>query len=74
MPTVPAARVPAKVVLKAFSTRDCGRAAAISAAAEPSAGTVRESKVVKSSGLVMSTTTLPAKLSPRLASTSATAG
>ena len=39
-PTVPAARVPAKVVLKALSTRDCGSAAAISAAAEPSAGTV----------------------------------
>ena len=36
-------------------------AAAISAAAEPSAGTVRESKVAKSSGLVMSTTTLPAR-------------
>ena len=37
-PTVPAASVPAKVVLNALSTRDCGSAAAISAAAEPSAG------------------------------------
>src|SRR5690606_22685505 len=33
-PTVPAARVPAKVVLNALSTLDCGSAAAISAAAE----------------------------------------
>ena len=39
-PTVPAARVPAKVVLNAFSTRELGSAAAISAAAELSAGTV----------------------------------
>src|SRR4051812_39202552 len=73
-PTAPAARVPANVVLKALRTRDCGRAAAISAAAELSAGTVRESNVVKSSGLVMSTTTFPAKLSARAARTSATAG
>ena len=55
----------AKVVLNALSTRDCGRAAAISAAAEPSAGTTSESKVSKFSGLVMSTTTLPASWSPR---------
>ena len=61
-PTVPAARVPAKVVLNALSTRDCGSAAAISAAAELSAGTTRESKVSKFSGLVMSTTILPARL------------
>jgi hypothetical protein len=58
-PTLPAARVAAKVVLKAFSTRDAGRASAISAVAELSAGTVRESKVSKFSGLVMSTTILP---------------
>ena len=64
-PTVPAASVAAKVVLKALSTRDCGSAAAISAAAELSAGTIRESKVSKFSGLVMSTTILPARLSPR---------
>ena len=64
-PTVPAARVPAKVVLKALSTRESGRAAAISAAAELSAGTTRESKVSKFSGLVMSTTILPASCSPR---------
>ena len=73
-PTVPAARVAAKVVLNALSTRDCGRAAAISAAAELSAGTTRESKVSKFSGLVMSTTILPARLSPRWAMTSATGG
>ena len=64
----------AKVVLNALSTRDWGSAAAISAAAEPSAGTTSESKVSKFSGLVMSTTTLPASCSPRLATTSATAG
>jgi hypothetical protein len=73
-PTVPAASVPANVVLNAFSTRDCGSAAAISAAAEPSAGTVSESKVSKFNGLVMSTTTLPASCSPRWEMTSATAG
>jgi hypothetical protein len=39
-PTMPLLRMPAKVVLKAFRTRDCGRAAATSAAAELSAGTV----------------------------------
>ena len=61
-------------MLNAFTTRDCGSAAAISAVAELSAGTVRESKVSKSSGLVMSTTTLPARLAPRSASTDATAG
>ena len=55
-PTVPAARVPAKVVLNALITVESGRAAAIAAVAEPSAGTVSESKVSKSSGLVMSTT------------------
>jgi hypothetical protein len=73
-PAVPAARVAAKVVLKALSTCDCGSAAAISAAAELSAATVRESKVSKFSGLVISTTTLPASWSARLARTSATAG
>ena len=70
-PTVPAARVPAKVVLNALSTRELGSAAAISAAAELSAGTTRESKVSKFSGLVMSTTILPASCSPRWAMTSA---
>ena len=73
-PTLPAARVLAKVVLKAFSTRDVGRASAISAVAELSAGTVRESKVSKFSGLVMSTTILPARVSPRSAMTALTAG
>jgi hypothetical protein len=73
-PTVPAANVPARVVLNAFSTRELGSAAAISAAAELSAGTTRESKVAKFSGFVMSTTVLPASCSPRCAMTSATAG
>jgi hypothetical protein len=73
-PTVPAASVPANVVLNAFRTRDCGSAAAISAAAELSAGTTRESKVSKFSGLVMSTMILPANWSPRLARTSLMAG
>jgi hypothetical protein len=45
---VPAARVAAKLVLNALRTAECGSAAAISAAAELSAGTVRESKVWKS--------------------------
>ena len=74
VPTVPAARVPAKVVLNAFRTREFGRAAAISAAAELSDATTKESNVSKSSGLVMSTTILPARLSPRRAMTSGTAG
>ena len=52
----------AKLVLNALTTRDSGRAAAITAVAEPSAGTTSESKVSKFSGLVMSTTTLPARL------------
>ena len=73
-PTVLAARVAAKVVLNAFRTRDCGRAVAISSVAELSDGTVRESKVSKFRGLVMSTTILPARLSPRSAITAATAG
>ena len=73
-PTVPAASVAAKVVLKALTTRDWGSAAAICAAAELSAGTTRESKVSKFSGLVMSTTILPARLSPRWAMTSGMAG
>ena len=42
-----AARVAAKVVLNAFTTRDCGRAVAISSVAELSDGTIRESKVSK---------------------------
>ena len=63
-PTFLAASVAAKVVLKAFSTFDDGRAAASSAAAELSAGTVSESKVSKLSGLLMSTTVLPASWSP----------
>ncbi len=62
--TSPAARVAANVVLKALTTRAVGRAAAISAAAEESAGTVRPSKVAKSTGLVRSTTTVPAIASP----------
>jgi len=59
-PTVPDARVAAKVVLNAFRTVDPGSAAAISAAAELSGGTTRESKVSTFSGLVMSTTIFPA--------------
>src|SRR3954453_2025589 len=73
-PTVPDASVAANVVLNALSTRDCGSFAAISAAAELSDGTVSESNVLKSSGLVMSTTILPANWSLRSASTAATAG
>ena len=45
LPTLPEARVPANVVLNAFSTFDEGRAAAISAAAELSAGTTSPSNV-----------------------------
>ena len=45
---VPAARVAAKLVLNALRIAECGSAAAICAAAELSAGTVRESKVWKS--------------------------
>ena len=63
-PTLLGARVAAKVVLKAFSTFDDGRAAASSAAAELSAATVSESKVSKFSGLLMSTTVLSASWSP----------
>ncbi len=63
-----------KLVLKALSTRDCGSRAAITAVAEPSAGTTSESKVSKFNGLVMSTTTLPASASPRWVSTSSIAG
>jgi hypothetical protein len=73
-PTSPDASVPANVVLNALSTRALGRAAAISAAAELSAGTVRESNVSKFSGFVMSTTILPASWSPRSAMIDATAG
>jgi hypothetical protein len=73
-PTVPEASVAAKVVLNALRTRDCGRAAAISAAAELPAGTTSESNVSKSSGLVRSTTTLPASASPSVETMSATAG
>jgi len=47
VPTSPACRVRAKVVLNAFSTREWGRAAAISVAAVESAATVKESKVAK---------------------------
>ena len=71
---MPDARVAAKLVLKALTTREEGRAAAISAAFEESAGTTRESKVSKFTGLVMSTTTLPASCSPRSAMIPATAG
>ena len=56
--------VAANVVLNALRTRESGSAAAISAVAEPSAATVRESNVWKSSGLVTSTTTLPARPGP----------
>jgi hypothetical protein len=52
-PILPADSAAANVVLKALSTRDCGRAAAMRAAAELSAATVRESKVSKFSGLVI---------------------
>lgn len=64
-PILPVARVAAKVVLKALSTREFGRAAASSAAAEESVGTVRESNVSKFTGLVMSTTIRPASCSAR---------
>jgi hypothetical protein len=73
-PSVRAASVAANVVLNALSTRDCGSAVARAAAAELSAGTTSESNVSKSSGLVMSTTTLPARWSPWSASTCARAG
>src|SRR5262249_47547428 len=63
---VPEARVAARLVLNALTTRDCGSDAAICAAAELSAGTVSESKGWKFSGLGMSTTTLPASWSPRV--------
>jgi len=51
-------RVPAKVVLNAFTTRAPDAFAAISATAEP-ASTVSGVNEGKSTGLVMSTTTLP---------------
>jgi hypothetical protein len=66
-------RVAAKVVLKALTTFDCGRARAISEAADATAGTTRESNVSKFTGLVMSTTVLPESLSPRSATIDATA-
>jgi hypothetical protein len=56
--------VAAKVVLNALSTFEDGRAAASSAAAELSVGTVKESKVSKFSGFVMSTTVLPTSCGP----------
>lgn len=55
----PVFKVAAKVVLKPLTTDASGRALAIWAAAELSAGTTRLSKVLKSKGLVMSTTILP---------------
>jgi len=59
-----APRVAAKVVLNALSTFDDGNAAASSATAELSAGTVRESKVSRFSGFEISTTVLPASCGP----------
>jgi hypothetical protein len=61
-PRMPDSRLAANVVLNAFSTRDRGSRAAISAAAEPSAGTRRESSVAKSTGLEMSTMTVSGEL------------
>ncbi len=63
-PTFLAARVAAKLVLKALSTVLFGSLAAISAAAEESAGTTSESKVSKFSGFEMSITVLPSNWSP----------
>jgi hypothetical protein len=65
--------VAANVVLNAFTTRDWGSAAASSVAAELSAGTDRESNVSKFTGLLMSTTTLPASCALRFATISAIA-
>ena len=50
----------AQVGVEGFQDLGVGKAAAISAAAEESAGTVRESEVSKFTGLVMSATTRPA--------------
>jgi hypothetical protein len=61
-PTLLLPSVPAKVVLKALSTREDGSAAATSAAAEPSGDTTSESKVSKFSGLVMSTMVFPGQM------------
>jgi hypothetical protein len=57
-PTWPATSVPAKVVLNALATFAPGTFCAISWAAEPAA-TFSGWKVCGSTGLVMSTTTLP---------------
>ena len=70
---VPLARTAAKTVLKALTTWASGSLTASSAAAELPAGTT-ESRVVKSRGLVGSTTTLPAKAcAPYVAMTSSMA-
>ena len=62
-PASPSASVPAKVVLNALTTFAPGAFCAISWAAEP-ASTVSGAKVAKSTGFVMSTTTLPSSWSP----------
>jgi hypothetical protein len=73
-PTLLLPSVPAKVVLKALSTREDGSPAATSAAAELSGDTTSESKVSKFSGLVVSTMVLPARCSPYLSTMSCSAG
>src|SRR4029450_2651660 len=67
-------RVAARVVLNALIPREDGSAAASSAALELSGDTTSESKVSKFSGLVMSTTILPASSSPYLSRMSGGAG
>ena len=69
--TSPLASVPANVVLKAFTTgTPSGSLAAISCAADESDGVTSRSNEAQSTGLVMSTTTLPVRSPPRFATKS----